>query len=44
MVLLGNDRGVRILVWKHMLLQVIVALMPVFAIQLWYDCSKDHKK
>jgi len=27
-----------------MLLQVIVALMPVFAIQLWYDCSKDHKK
>lgn len=27
-----------------MLLQVVVALMPVFAIQLWYDRSQDRKK
>ncbi|SFT04153.1 nitrogen regulation protein NR(II) [Paenibacillus sp. BC26] len=29
--------------WKLILLQIIVALMPVFAFQVWYDYSKPRK-
>ncbi|QYR22698.1 hypothetical protein KZ483_07050 [Paenibacillus sp. sptzw28] len=29
--------------WKQMLLQVIVALLPLFVFQIWYDRSKSRK-